>query len=213
MKDLRIDVANQYGIDTFNTFYAEADYRFPLAEGWALRLSAQFTDQRAVGDALVASTDRKRWVTQVGGARAQVIWRELTLTGAFSITAAGNTIQAPWGSYPGYLSIIDQDFNRAQEKAWLIGAAYDFSKLHELTKGLGANFNFAWGVDAINPATRAKAPDQGEYDFTLDYRPPWNVPVLQGMWLRARAAVLDQEDAKQLGYQFRVILNWERNLL
>jgi len=28
-----------------------------------------------------------------------------------------------------------------------------------------------------------------------------------------RAAVLDQEDAKWTGYRFRLILNWERDLL
>jgi hypothetical protein len=33
------------------------------------------------------------------------------------------------------------------------------------------------------------------------------------MWFRARAAVLDQEDAKTTGYQFRLIINWERNLI
>jgi hypothetical protein len=67
--------------------------------------------------------------------------------------------------------MIDQDFDRANEKAWLIGAAYNFSKL--ITPGLSAGFNFAWGVDAINPSTRKAAPNQAEYDFTADYRPPW----------------------------------------
>jgi hypothetical protein len=74
--------------------------------------------------------------------------------------------------------------------------------------------NLAWGFDAINPSTRKKAPDQGEYDLTVDYRPPFKVPAfLQGLWFRARAAILDQENSKTLGYQFRLILNWERNLL
>ena len=88
----------------------------------------------------------------------------------------------------------------------------DFSRV--LLQGLSANFNFAWGWDAINPSTRKKAPDQGEYDFTVDYRPAFKWPAfLQGMWFRARAAVLDQQDAKTTGYQFRLILNWERDLI
>jgi hypothetical protein len=212
VEGLRVDISNQYGINTFNTFYADAEYLHPLSEDWKIRVGVQFTDERAVGDALVANAAAQKWVTQVGGARVQAIWRDLTLTGAFSVTASGNTIQAPWGSYPGYLSIIDQDFDRANEKAVLIGAAYDFSKV--LTKGLSANFNFAWGWDAINPTTRAAAPNQGEYDFTIDYRPPWLMPdFLQGMWLRVRAALLDQQGAGQLGWQVRVILNWERDLL
>ena len=212
VKDVRIDLSNQYGVNTFNTLYARADYLHPLNPDWALRLGAEITDQRAVGDALLAKADGKYWATQTGGARIQLIYRDLTVTGAFSITGAGNNIQSPWGSFPGYLAMIDQDFDRADEKAWLIGAAYDFSKL--LTPGLSANVNFAWGVDAINPSTRKTAPNQAEYDFTADYRPPWRWPAfLQGLWFRARADILDQQNAKTLGYQFRLILNWERDLL
>ena len=212
LEGLKIDLSNQYGINTFNTFYAEGAYLFPVSETWKFRVGAQFTDQRAVGDALLPPADSRYWDTQQGGARFQAIWGDLQLTTAFSVTASGNTIQAPWGSFPGYISMIDQDFNRAREKAVLIGAAYDFSQI--LTKGLSANFNFGWGWDAINPSTRKKAPDQGEYDFTVDYRPPFKSPAfLQGLWFRARAAVLDQQDGKTTGYQFRLILNWERDLL
>jgi hypothetical protein len=44
--------------------------------------------------------------------------------------------------------------------------------------------------------------------------PPLRWPAfLQGLWFRARADIADQQDAKALGYQFRLILNWERDLL
>jgi hypothetical protein len=33
------------------------------------------------------------------------------------------------------------------------------------------------------------------------------------MWFRARGAILDQQDAKTLGYQFRIIINWDRDLI
>ena len=208
---LRMDISNAYGENTFNTFYTDFEYLVPLTTDWKLRIGAQFTDQRAVGNALLPPADGRFWDTQHGGVRVQALYGPLTLTTAFSVTGAGNTIQNPWGGFPGYLSMIDQDFNRAREKAVLIGAAFDFSDV--LARGLSAYMNFAWGWDAINPATRRKAPDQAEYDFNVDYRPPFNVPVLQGLWFRARAAILDQQDAKTLGYQFRLILNWERDLI
>jgi hypothetical protein len=212
VEGLRLDLAEQYGVNTFNTVYTEADYLRPLTEDWKMRFGAQFTDQRAVGDELVRNAAERSWDTQQGGARIQAIYRGLTLTTAFSITAEGNTIQSPWGSFPGYLSMIDQDFNRADEKAWLAGVAYDFSEV--AVKGLSAYFNFAWGWDAIDPQTRADAPDQKEYDLTVDYRPPWLKPAfLQGFWLRVRGAILDREDADHLGNQIRVILNWERDVL
>ena len=212
MENLRLDVSNQYGVNMFNTIYAEADYLHPLNEDWKLRLGVQISDQRAVGDANVGGTVDKFWATQAGGARVQVMYRELTLTGAFTVNGNGNTMQNPWGTYPGYLTMIDQDFDRANEKGWLIGAAYDFSKV--LTPGLSANFNIAWGRDAINPSTRQKAPDQTEYDFTADYRFPRSAPAfLQGVWFRARSAILDQAHSRALGYQFRLIINWERDLI
>jgi hypothetical protein len=212
IEGLRIDLTEQYGVNTFNTIYAEGDYVLPVSKDWKLRLGAQFTDERAVGDELVNNAAAKSWSTQVGGMRAQAIWGELILTAAFSITASGNTIQSPWGSYPGYLSMIVNDFDRANEKAILAGIAYDFSKL--ITPGLGANFNVATGWDAIDPKTRANAPDQTEYDVTIDYRPNWLRPAfLQGMWLRLRGAVIDVQNANQLDWQVRIILNWERDLL
>ena len=211
LKGLKFDLSNQYGVDTFNTIYGAVDYLVPLSDSWKSRLGAQFTDQRAVGDALVRNAQDRYWATQHGGIQVQLMYQALTLTTAFSITGAGNKIQTPWGSFVGYLSMIDQDFNRANEKAWLIGAAYDFSKV--LTDGLSAYMKFAWGTDAIDPVTRRDAPNQAEYDFNVDYRPPWIEPTpLRGIWFRARAAVLDQQNARTTGYQFRLILNWERDL-
>jgi len=106
---------------------------------------------------------------------------------------------------------MDQDFDRANEKALLFGLAYDFSCVW--APGLSAFANLAWGSDAINPKTRVEAPDQAEYDLTVDYHPPWLKPTfLRGLWFRARGAILDQEHARQLGYQFRLSLNWERTL-
>ena len=211
LKALKFDVSEQYGVNTFNTIYAAGDYLVPLSDNWKGRVGAQFTDQRSVGDGLVSNGADRFWSTQQGGMQVQLIYKALTLTTAFSITGAGNNIQTPWGSFPGYISMIDQDFNRANEKAWLIGAAYDFSKV--LTEGLSGYMKFAWGTDAINPGTRKDAPNQAEYDFNVDYRPPWIEPTpLRGLWFRARAAVLDQQDAKTTGYQFRIIINWERDL-
>ena len=107
--------------------------------------------------------------------------------------------------------MIELSFNRARETAALVGAAYDFSQL--LTPGLSGNVNLVWGWNAINPTTRKNAPNQAEYDGTVDYRPPFKVPVLQGMWVRFRSAIIDQQDAKTLGYQFRIIINWDRDLI
>jgi len=214
--DLHIDVSNQYGIDTFNTVYAKADYRYPLSDDWAIRLGAEFTDQRAVGAALVAAAAVKNWSTEVGGARAQLIYRPLTLTAAFSITDAGNTIQNPWGTYPGFISLIDapaaQNFARANEKACLIGTTYDFSAAG--ASGLVGTLNFASGTGAIDPRTRLSVADQREFNLRVDYRPPWLVhTVLRGLGLTVRGSLYDEEGAGRLARQIHMILNWEWDIL
>jgi hypothetical protein len=208
---LQLELNEQYGFNTFNTVWVQAEYTYPLAEDLKLVFGGQFTDQRAVGDQLLTNASSLDWDTQNVSLKASVVYRELTVTVGGQVTGSGNTVQAPWGSYPGYVSLIVEDFQRANEKAVLVGAAYDFGKL--VTPGLSAFFNVAWGWDAIDPKTRAAAPDQTEYDLTADYRPPWLRPAfLQGMWLRVRGAVIDRENADELDYQVRLILNWERDL-
>jgi len=208
----RIDAAEEYGINTFNTLYLEGEYVVPLDESWKLRLGTQFTDQRAVGNQLLNNAAKRNWSTQQGGVRIQAVHRELTLSSAFSLTASGNSIQSPWGYSPNYLLMMDRDFNRADEKAVLLGAVYDFSKL--VTQGLSATSNVAAGWGAVNPRTQVSASDQREYDLTVDYRPPLHRPAfLQGWWLRLRGAVLDQTASHRLGWQVRLMLNWDRDLL
>jgi hypothetical protein len=212
MPGLQLELNEQYGINTFNTVWALAEYTHTLAPDLKLFLGGQFTDQRAVGDKLLTNASVQDWDVQNVSLKAALTWKEVTFSIGGQVTGSGNTVQAPWGSYPGYWSMIQEDFDRANEKAVAVGVAYDFSKA--LTPGLSAFANIVWGWDAIDPKTRASAPDQTEYDLTVDYRPPFKFPAfLQGMWLRVRGAILDQENANELGWQVRLILNWERDLL
>ena len=211
---LKLDLSEQYGFNTFNTVFLQADYTHPLADDLKLIFGGQFTDQRAVGDQLLTNASSKDWSTYNVSAKAAVAYRELTVTLGGSVTGDGNTIQAPWGSFPGYLSVIQEDFDRANEKAILVGVAYDFSKL--ITPGLGAFINIVYGWDAIDPKTRASAPDQTEYDLTIDYRPPSGfllLPTTRNLWFRLRGVILDRQDADQLGWQVRFIINWEIPIL
>src|SRR5262249_270073 len=162
------------------------------------------------GAALVANAAVQKWATQVGGARVQLIYRSLTLTGAFSITGSGNTIQNPWGTYPGVLALIgappSQNFVRSDAKGGVIGAGYRVSPVGLV--GLVGNFNFARGTGAIDPQTRVRAPNQSEVNFKVDYRPSWlALTVLRGLGLTVRATLYDQEDTGRLAHQIHVILN------
>lgn len=202
-----LELAAQYGVDTFSTLFARAEHAHAAGHGVRLQLGAQLTDQRAVGEALAARTRVRHWSTQSGTARVALTYRALTLKLGGSATGTGNRIQSPWGFYPGYLRLTQELFNRAGERAWLAGVACDLSTI--LLPGLSAWSDVARGVGAVDPLTRAHLPDQTEYDLVVTYRPP----AVAGLRLRVRGAVVQQEGAPRTSYQVRVIANWELPLL
>ena len=106
-----------------------------------------------------------------------------------------------WGGYPGYLSLIHKDFNRAGEDAWLIGLSYDFSRLG--LPGLSAFTNFASG-NTPDSGSRASY-DQKEFDLTVDYR---FSDALEGLWIRARTAHVDQDGDGEDSQDYRLIVNY-----
>ena len=55
-KPLTIEASTAYGIDTYNTAFAQADYTILLADRIALTVGAQYHDQRSVGDEVQIKT-------------------------------------------------------------------------------------------------------------------------------------------------------------
>jgi hypothetical protein len=202
LQELSVVVSEQYGVNTFNTLFGDVEHVWPLGPDLRLQFGAQFTDQRAVGKALVATTQVTRWGTRNASARVALTWRRLTLKVGGSVTSAGNKIQSPWGFYPGYLLLIQQAFNNAGEKAWLAGAAYDFESI---IPGLSAFTDLAWSVGSINPVKGSRLGGEWEHDLTVDYRPP----RIEGLVLRLRGALYDQAGSDRLGYFFKSSINWE----
>jgi outer membrane OprD family porin len=69
----------------------------------------------------------------------------------FNQTGDGATILSRYGTWPGYLSLINKDFDRASETAWGVKITYDFKGLG--LPGLTGFVWFAQGTGAIDPAT------------------------------------------------------------
>lgn len=200
---INLGFINLYAWDFMNTFYTEGNTGWQVTEGLALGFSAQYTDQKSVGDELDGDFD-----TSVYGAKASATYRGATLSFAFSSTDNDSRIRSPFGSYPGYLSLMVEDFNRASEDAWLVGLAYDFS--HAGLPGVSGFLNYAEGYTQDSDSTGL--PDQRELDLTLDIRPKrthWN-----GLWLRLRHARVDQDgNLADDVRDWRVILNYTLPLL
>jgi outer membrane porin, OprD family len=194
---------NYYSFNIMNILYAEANYLSYLTKIIPLKLSAQFTDQRSIGNESIGDFD-----TRSGAIKASISYKGAVVNTAASITDDNDGIRSPYGGRPGYLSMMLEDFDRADEDAWLIGLAYDFSNIG--IKGLSAYTNY---VEGNTPDSgNAVSADQSEWDITVDYRP--EISILEGLWFRYRYASLDQDGPGAIDkVDNRIILNWEISLL
>ena len=198
-ENARIGAIDYYGYNTFNTFYVEATGHRELGKDLELRLSGQYTNQQNVGDALIGDLDTDQFGIKLDASLAGA-----TLTLAYTRTGNNSGIQKPWGGSPSYNSVIVEDFDRAGEDAWRVGAAYDFARVG--LKDVSGFVNYTVG-DTPDSGDNASA-DEDELDFTLDWKPKNG--KLDGLWLRARVALINASgpDAVDMG-DYRLILNYD----
>lgn len=193
-----IGAIDYFSPDIINIGYAEATLKLPISPDWEPKLSAQFIDQRSVGDNLLSGDD---FSGQQFGIKADLPFKQALFTVGYTYTNDGTNMQNPWSSYPGYTSVQVQDFNRAGEGAFLVRAGYEFKKI----KGLST---YALAVFGTEPNDIGQY-RQNEYDFSVK----WEVPdgVLKGLSLRMRYALAQQDggDVQDLK-DLRIVLNYGR---
>ena len=204
--DLAFGAINYYTRDVLNIFYAEGSYTWTGKKNLGFRLKAQITDQRSVGDDRLTGSSFK---ARVGGAELSASYKSAILRAAFSAASDNRDITSPFGSYPGYVSLMRSDFNSAGENAWLLGFSYDFKRLG--LKGLSAFTNYASGYDLVDPATDMSLPNEREIDVTVDYKVPDG--RFRGFWVRLRGGFVDHGGAANWTKEYRVIVNYEIPLL
>jgi len=147
--------------------------------------------------------------TRVVGSRAALSYKNAIVTTAFSVTASEAPIRSPFGTSPGYLSLIEKDFNRAGESAWLAGLSYDWRRFG--IPGLSFTVNFARGYGARDAAADTSLPDEEEFDITVDYRVQHG--PLRGIWFRVRNGYVDFDRKGGSVNNVRVIINYELPVL
>jgi hypothetical protein len=191
--------------NVFNTLFLQGKAKCKVARCTKAEAGVQVTDQRSVGDETLGNFETWNF-----GAGARLVWDSgLTLGAAFHVTGEDANIRSPYGTWPGWLSLIETDFDRAGEKAFGVGLRYDFGKCcHPLyIPGLLAVLAYARGTDRRNPATGAGLPNTGEFDLDLTY----DVQRVKGLQFRFRNAYVDS-GGPDTGYQIRLIANWEVDL-
>jgi outer membrane porin, OprD family len=205
IKDLTIYASTFYALEVYNTAFGKAEYTHTLGPDLKLQVGVQGTDQRSVGDERLG--DFSTWNV---GAGARLLWRGLSLGTAFQATGDEASIRSPWGSYPGYISLAVEDFNRANEKAFGFGLRYDFggTLLPFQVPGLSVYLVYAQGNDREDPVTNSSLPTTREGNLDIIY----NVPAVKGLSLRFRNAYVGRGN-DDVVKDFRLIINYELNLL
>jgi hypothetical protein len=208
---LRAYLANYLVPDVFNTTYLHAEFTLAPGSAWSALLGVQLTDQRSTGDHLLG-----RFATWNVAGRALVEWRGISFIGALSATGPGAAIRTPYGDFPGYLHMIELDFNRANEKAWYLGLAYDWGRgtaMPVRMPGLTMLLAYAQGDHAH---AQASGPPQARVDLPLrregNLEVIWRPPALKGFQFRFRNAYRDL-GVEQIQKEFRVILDYHLPLL
>ena len=182
---------NELTWDLLNIAYFEAGRSWQLSEDFQLRGQLQFIDQQSVGNELLG-----RFATQLYGTSLSASYRSAVLSLAFTNTANGSTILAPFGGVPSFNSLMISDFDEAGENSIGMGLSYDFARLG--LSGLKAFADYAHGE---LPAGQ----HEDEVNVTADYRVD-NGP-LKNFWLRIRYAHNSPSNQPATD-EFRVTLNY-----
>jgi hypothetical protein len=147
--------------DIINIAYTEAKYALPLADGYKLKVAAQFSNQRSTGDKLLTG---RAFSTHQWGLKTDLGVGAALLTLAYTDVAKGTDMRFPWSSYPGYTVVQVQQFSHARESAVMLKGAYDFSR--HGAEGLSAYALWARGDGRDAPAYNAD-----EVNLNLQWKP------------------------------------------
>ncbi|MBW1844019.1 MAG: OprD family outer membrane porin [Deltaproteobacteria bacterium] len=185
--------------DLYAGIYSELSIGHDFTEEFEIRLDGQFSYQRDVGKDFLGEILDENWNV---GIRTVASYAGAVFRLGFSITGSNGTIFNAFGSGPSYVDLMQRSFNRAEEKALLASASYDFSRIG--VDGLSVIVNFVAGFDGKFLGERRRGQ---EIDATIDYRVQKG--LLKNFWLRIRGSWLSEQGVEQDGTDVRVILRYD----
>ena len=207
--------------------YGDAGGTIALGDALKLKLAGQVATQGSNGLSLLTSsrpplgepasagavefTPGAPFSTFWAGARLDALWGPFTVSGAYTQVGSSAAWRSPYGIWIGYNKMQVLDFDRAGERAWQIGAAYDFAIVG--LPGVAFLASATYGTNAVDATTGQRLSDNWEYDLELRFsgdrlgEPHW----LKPLQLRARVAYVDSYLAGTTSSltEYRVVLNYE----
>lgn len=193
-----------YTHNAFNIAYGEVNWAHTFSDDWAVRLSAQYTDQRSVGRQDLGDFSTHTWGVRFGGS-----FRNGTFALAYTDTDEAAAIRGPFGGRPTFNSMMVLDFDQAGEEARRISLSYHFGRIG--LPALSVQTSFGRGRNAIDAITGLPLSDAEETDITIDYRPQQG--KLEGLWIRLRMADVSRMDPANDRTDVRLIINYDFAML
>ncbi len=189
--------------DAWFQFYGETVFAWEHKDYGKLQWSQQFIHQSDIGAAVTGPLDANAF-----GSRLQ--WNlgstQIRLAGTWTFEQDATIY--PFGSHPGYTSLIERRFNRSGEKAAHIGLVQGLEPIGLKGLSVTANYTHGW---TPNKGRRA-SPDQGEFDLTLGYRHKFNDK--SEVELQVRGAWLKESFPSSIRFteDYRCILQYNQSL-
>ncbi len=186
--------------DLFTGIYSELSFGHDFTEEFEIRLDGTIllpTGRRAKTSWVSCSTR-----TGTSGFAPPPVTRVPCSGWDLASQGSKGTIFNAFGSSPSYVDLMQRSFNRAEEKAILASASYDFSRIG--VDGLSVIVNFVAGFDGefLGQPRRGQ-----EVDATIDYRVQKG--LLKNFWLRIRGSWLSEQGAGRNGTDVRLILRYD----
>ena len=193
--------------DILSSGYGDVAWSAPMPPEMKLVLSSYLMIQGSSSHTLI----NKPFSTWSAAGRATLGWGDASVWTAYMQTGSASPYRTPYGQWIGYGKMITKDFNRANEHAFQVGAAYDFAGLG--MKGLTFRGSGTFGSGAIDSDTHAHLTQNTEFDLDLEYKfaaeiwPDWLKPLA----LRGRAGLVQENLNGQpsASNEYRLILNYE----
>lgn len=208
LSKLRLRAAAYVVPDIMWSSYGDAGGTIALTDDLTLRLQGQVAVQGSTGANLLTG---EPFSTFWAGGQADLLWGPLSLRLAYTQVGTAARWRSPYGVWIGYNKRQVLDFDRAGERAWQIGAGYDFAAVG--LAGLTLMASATYGDNALIPGTGGLLREDWEYNLDLQFRadrlplPEW----LQPLQLRGRAAFIDRYFGQSVNSytEYRLILNYE----
>ena len=208
MDKLQLRTSTYYVPDILWSSYSDAGGTIAIGSGVKLQLAGQFAVQGSNGLNLLTGHP---FGTFWAGVRAEAEWGPIGLYGAYTQVGSAAQWRSPYGIWIGYNKLQVLDFDRAGERAWQIGASYDFGMAG--LPGLAFFASATYGGNAVDATSGRLLPENWEYNLDLRFSadklplPEW----LQPLQVRARVAYVDSwlNNSVSSLTEYRVVLNYE----